>query len=109
MVTFTPAAVQAALDALATADEPAVALRVSAEGGGCHGPRCGLGLEIQIDEGDTVLDFDGLTVVLDPASLTLLEGAIVDFVTDEDGAGFVFDNPAWRKHGGCGCGGRGHG
>lgn len=108
MVAFTPRAVEAALRAITTADEPALGLRLTAEGGGCSGPDYSLGLEDIAEADDTVLEFEGLKVFVDPASLTLAEGANVDYVEDERGAVFVFSNPAKRKGaGGCGCGGHG--
>jgi len=109
MVAFTPRAVEAARRAIETADEPAVGLRITAEGGGCSGPDYSLALEDVTEDGDTVLEFDGLKVFVDPVSLTLAEGANVDFVEDERGAVFVFSNPAKRKGGGGGCGCGGHG
>lgn len=108
MVAFSPRAVEAARHAIATADEPALGLRITAEGGGCSGPDYTLGLEDVIETDDTVFEFDGLKVFVDPASLTLIEGTSVDFVEDERGAVFVFNQPARGKgKGGCGCGGHG--
>lgn len=107
MLVFTPTAVTAARQAVETADEPAVGLRISAQPGGCHGPRCSMVLEEEGRDGDTTFDFEGVTVFVDADSLPLLKGVTVDFVTNERGAVFVLDNPAWRKRGsgGCGCGG----
>lgn len=111
MVAFSPSAVEAALQAIAAGDEPALGLRITAEGGGCHGPQCFLGIEDHPEPGDKVFVFGDLKVFVDPASLPLVEGCSVDFVTDDRGQGFVFDNPAWKKRGsgGCSCGGGGKG
>jgi iron-sulfur cluster assembly protein len=111
MVAFTPRAVSAALDAIKSADEPTIGLRITAETAGCHGLDYSLGLESEIEEGDEVLEFDGLKVLIDPVSATLIQGTSVDFVEDERGAVFVFNSPSERKGGGggCGCGGGGHG
>ena len=111
MVAFTPRAVQAALQAIAADEEPAIGLRITAEGGGCSGPDYSLELEDTIEEGDQVFEFDGLKVLVDPVSLTLMDGTNVDFVEDERGAVFVFNSTKRHKGGGggggCGCGGHG--
>lgn len=110
MVAFTPRAVQAALKAIASDEELAIGLRITAEGGGCSGPDYALELEDTIQDGDQVFEFDGLKVMVDPVSLTLIEGTNVDFVEDERGAVFVFNTPKRHKGGGgggCGCGGHG--
>lgn len=110
MITFTPSAIKAAQEAIQSAEEPFIGLRLTAEGGGCSGPNYGLGLEETEEDGDTVLDFDGLKVLVDPASLTLAEGAQVDFVEDDRGPVFVVSNPTRKGKGGgggCGCGGHG--
>jgi len=108
MVAFTPRAVAAALEAVNTADEPALGVRLWAEGGGCGGPTFNLGLEDSIEAGDKVFEFDGLKVVVDAECLAQVEGTSVDFVTDERGAVFVFDHPKGKRgRGGCGCGGHG--
>ena len=54
------------------------------------------------EEKDQVLDFDGLKVFIDRASLLQVEGAEVDYVDGLQGAGFKFNNP--NATGTCGCG-----
>lgn len=44
-------------------------------------------------EGDIVVEMDGLTLLLDPASARRAEGLLIDFVQDLGGAGLRFDNP----------------
>jgi Fe/S biogenesis protein NfuA len=43
---------------------------------------------------DTIADQGSFKVFLDPASVTNLDGATVDWVSDLSGAGFKIDNPA---------------
>lgn len=107
MLTFTPSAVKAARDAIASSEEPFLGLRVTAEASGCHGTNYSLGLEDTPEADDTVLEIDGLKIFIDPVSLTLTEGAGVDFVEDERGPVFIFSGP--KRGGGCGCSGQGHG
>jgi iron-sulfur cluster assembly protein len=77
-------------------------LRVYVAGGGCSGFRYGMALEESPDEEDQVLEFNGLKVFLDPASIGYLEGANVDYVETMMGAGFKVDNPQAVST--CGCG-----
>jgi Fe/S biogenesis protein NfuA len=49
--------------------------------------------------GDRVVDFDGFRVVLDEASAARMEGAVVDWVEGDQGAGFSVKNPNARKLG----------
>jgi len=107
MLALTDRAVSAGLRALADADEPAAGIRITAESGGCHGPRYSLELEDSAADGDRTLDFGGLKVFVASAILVSLEGVSLDFVEDGEDAGFVFNNPNKRRSG-CGCGGNGH-
>ena len=80
--------------------KPAV-LRLSVDGGGCAGfsYRFSLG---ETEEGDAVTTTDGVTLVVDPVSLELVDGSLVDFVEDLGGASFKVTNP--NAASGCGCG-----
>jgi Fe/S biogenesis protein NfuA len=42
---------------------------------------------------DTVLEYEGFQVFVDPHSLTFVEGASLDYVHTPQGEGFQFDNP----------------
>jgi len=80
--------------------KPAV-LRLAVDGGGCAGfsYRFALG---QVEEGDAVTQTDGVTLVVDPTSLDLVDGSEVDYVEDLGGAAFKVTNP--NAASGCGCG-----
>ena len=77
-------------------------LRIFVQGGGCSGFQYGFTFD-DVQEGDTVVESAGLKVLVDPTSAPYLEGATVDFVDDERGAGFVVDNPNAAPS--CSCGG----
>ena len=110
MLALTDRAVDAARRALADAEEPAAGIRITAGAGGCHGPRYSLELEDSAGAGDQTLEFGGIKVFVAAPILETLAGASLDFVEDDDGAGFVFNTPHQRHGGGgCGCGGHGHG
>ena len=51
---------------------------------------------------DTVIEFDGIKVFIDPESAPMLEGVTVDFLDSMEGSGFKFENPNATKS--CGCG-----
>jgi len=76
-------------------------LRLAVDGGGCAGfsYRFALG---EIEEGDTVTETDGVTLVVDSTSLDLVDGSQVDYVEDLGGAAFKVTNP--NAASGCGCG-----
>ena len=80
--------------------KPAV-LRLAVDGGGCAGfsYRFALG---QVEEGDAVTQTEGVTLVVDPTSLDLVDGSEVDYVEDLGGAAFKVTNP--NAASGCGCG-----
>lgn len=102
MLEVTDSARSAMLTAIAGAERPVAGLRIMVESGGCAGLRYGMALELAAEPEDAALEFDGLTVLIDPESRSYLDGVTVDFVSDLEGAGFVFNNPNAR--GGCGCG-----
>jgi iron-sulfur cluster insertion protein len=80
--------------------KPAV-LRLAVDGGGCAGFTYKFELADQAD-GDAVTETDGVKLVVDPMSLTLVKGSAVDFVEDLGGAAFKVTNP--NAQSGCGCG-----
>ena len=55
-----------------------------------------------IEEGDATAETDGVTLVVDPVSLDLIDGSRVDYVEDLGGAAFKVTNP--NAASGCGCG-----
>jgi iron-sulfur cluster assembly protein len=52
--------------------------------------------------GDLVLEYDGLTVYVDPKSLELLDGTTVDYQRGLLNSGIQFKNPRAKRA--CGCG-----
>jgi len=78
------------------------ALRVEVLAGGCNGFQYKFDLTSEIGEDDSVFERDGARVVVDPASLDLLEGAELDFKDTLMGAYFAVGNPNAKTS--CGCG-----
>lgn len=81
--------------------KPAV-LRLSVEGGGCSGFQYKFDLSDGAQSEDLVSETDGVTLVVDPISLDLVSGSVVDFVESLGGAAFRVENP--NAAAGCGCG-----
>ena len=78
------------------------ALRVSVVGGGCSGFSYQLDFDDAPREGDQVLEYDGIRVLVDPISAEHLGGTEIDFVSSLHGGGFKFANPKATHT--CGCG-----
>ncbi|MBH0111444.1 iron-sulfur cluster insertion protein ErpA [Novosphingobium sp. YJ-S2-02] len=82
-------------------DKPAI-LRLSVEGGGCSGFQYKFGLADAALDDDSVAETDGVRLVVDPVSLDLVGGALVDYVESLGGSAFKVENP--NAAAGCGCG-----
>lgn len=100
-VTVTDAALKAIRDAMKAEGEDS-ALRVSVVGGGCAGYQYSLDFEKEERPDDLKLEFDDVTLCIDPISANLLNGTTIDFVSGLKGTGFKFDNPNANRT--CGCG-----
>src|SRR5690349_22659058 len=81
--------------------KPAI-LRLSVEGGGCAGFQYRFGLADEAQSEDVTAVRDGVTLVVDPVSVDLVRGSMVDFVESLGGAAFQVTNP--NAASGCGCG-----
>ncbi len=82
--------------------EGSTGLRVAVVGGGCSGYSYALDFDDEGDDDDLSLDFDGLSVLIDPHSAQLLGGCEIDYIETLQKKGFVFNNPNATKT--CGCG-----
>ena len=77
-------------------------LRVGVQPGGCSGLIYQLYFDERLDDGDAVVDFEGVEVVVDKMSVPYLDGARVDFEDTIQKQGFTIDNP--NAAGSCACG-----
>jgi iron-sulfur cluster assembly protein len=77
-------------------------LRVGIKGGGCSGLTYTLGFDAQEKPGDTIIEKDGVKVMIDMKSALYLNGTELDFTDGLNGRGFVFNNPNASRT--CGCG-----
>ena len=76
-------------------------LRIYVQGGGCSGFEYGFTFD-EKREDDQIIAAGDVEVVIDPMTLPYLKGALVDYVEDFQGSGFVVQNP--NATGSCGCG-----
>ncbi len=81
--------------------KPAI-LRLSVDGGGCAGFQYRFGRADDVEGDDVTAVRDGVTLVVDPVSLDLVRGALVDYVESLGGSAFQVTNP--NAASGCGCG-----
>ena len=68
-------------------------LRVSISGRSASAFEYGLGLEVEPNLDDIVIDCGDFKVLVDPESAENLQGAIIDYVEDLNSSGFKVDNP----------------
>ena len=104
MINVTPIAAGKINELLSEENKLGAGLRVFVQGGGCSGFQYGL----MIDEGegdastDSVIEVNGVKLMVDPISARYLSGAEVDFVDNITGGGFTIKNPNAKST--CGCG-----
>jgi iron-sulfur cluster insertion protein len=100
-LTLTPSAAQRIAKIAEKQARPPI-LRLSVEGGGCSGFQYKFDLADGPDPEDMVSETDGVKLVVDPVSLDLVSGSVIDFVESLGGAAFKVENP--KAAAGCGCG-----
>ena len=81
---------------------PDLKLRVFVQGGGCSGFQYGFTFDEDVAEDDTVMEKNGVTLLIDAMSFQYLVGAEIDYKDDLQGAQFVIKNPNASTT--CGCG-----
>lgn len=79
-------------------------LRISAGAQGCCGPQYEISIDDKTGDGDTVSEKSGARVYLDTGAAKALDGAVLGFINDDRGQGFVLSFPGREASGGCGCG-----
>ena len=76
--------------------------RITVSGGGCSGFQYGFSLDGTSQDEDHFFEDKGVRIVVDDASLPLIEGAEIDYVEELIGASFQIKNP--NASSSCGCG-----
>ena len=102
VLTVTPLAANKIHELLQTRNIPDHALRVFVAGGGCSGLQYGMAFEGNPQEYDTLIEAEGVKLVVDPTSMMYIGGATIDYVDSLMGGGFRIENPNAVST--CGCG-----
>ena len=102
MITLTPTAATKVKTLLEAEGEPGLALRVAVRPGGCSGFSYEMFFDTETSAEDLSQDYDGVKVLVDPASAQLLTGATLDYKDGLQQTGFAIDNPNAQRT--CGCG-----
>lgn len=101
-LSFSDAAAQRVKVLIAEEENPNLKLRVYITGGGCSGFQYGFTFDEAINEGDTTIINNEVTLVVDPMSLQYLIGGVVDYTEGLEGSRFFVNNPNATTT--CGCG-----
>lgn len=102
-VTLTSSAAAKVRELIESEGDADMALRLGVKRSGCSGYAYDMFFDSSIDPSDIVSETDGVRVVVDAESVSMVTGATVDFKDDGlSGAGFAIDNP--NVSGTCGCG-----
>ena len=99
---FSSAAAAKVSELIADEGNPSLKLRLYVTGGGCSGFQYGFAFDDQLNDDDTRIDKDGVTMVVDAMSLQYLMGAEIDYEDGLEGSRFVIHNPNAQTT--CGCG-----
>ena len=101
MISLTPQAVQKIQSLEEEISDDGKFLRIFVEPGGCSGLEYGMSFDLR-KEDDELLESSGVRVLMDPTSLSYLDGSEVDFDDGLNGKGFEIRNPNAETT--CGCG-----
>jgi iron-sulfur cluster assembly protein len=101
-VTVTPEAIAQFKRMRDRKGQPQGLLRLGVKGGGCSGFEYVMRLETESKPTDLSVEVDGLTIICDPKSAKILEGATLIYSGNLMSGGFQFENPNAAKS--CGCG-----
>jgi iron-sulfur cluster insertion protein len=99
---FTDAAASKVRALIEEEGDPSLMLRVFISGGGCSGFQYGFTFDQSQNDGDTVVENQGVKLLIDPMSVQYLMGAEIDYTEGLEGAQFVIRNPNATTT--CGCG-----
>jgi iron-sulfur cluster insertion protein len=101
-IIFTDSAAAKVKELVDEEGNPDLKLRVFVQGGGCSGFQYGFTFDEVVNEDDTQMAKNGVTLLIDAMSLQYLTGAEIDYKDDLQGAQFVIKNPNATTT--CGCG-----
>ena len=102
MIEITDSAKTKIQDLLLEQNNPKLNLRTFVQGGGCSGMEYGFTFDEEVAEDDFEITINTFKVLVDSVSMQYLQGAVIDFKDDLDGARFSISNPNAQSS--CGCG-----
>ncbi|MGE5246110.1 MAG: HesB/IscA family protein [Betaproteobacteria bacterium] len=103
MIEITPRAAAQIQRMLAKRSRDERGLRIGVKAGGCSGFEYTFAWESSPRDTDAVFEgADGAKVFVDPKSLRVLDGTVLDYDTSLLSKGFIFNNPHAKST--CGCG-----
>lgn len=101
MIKLTNSAVERVREMVAKR-EAAIGLRIGVTESGCSGYSYALDFAETVAGDDTVIEQDGVKVIINEASMPILDGVELDFVKQGLNQNFKFNNPNVVSS--CGCG-----
>ena len=102
VLVFTDSAANKVKELIIEEGNPDLKLRVFVNGGGCSGFQYGFTFDEIRNDDDTVMEMDGVMLLIDPMSYQYLVGAEIDYTEGLEGSQFVIRNPNATST--CGCG-----
>jgi len=101
MIKLTDSAVKRIDDMVAKRDA-AIGLRIGVTESGCSGYSYAMDFAESVNDSDTVIEQGGVKVIIDEASMPILDGIELDYVKQGLNQSFKFNNPNVVSS--CGCG-----
>jgi len=101
-ISFTDDAASKVMQLIIEEENNNLKLRVFISGGGCSGFQYGFTFDELVNEDDTVIEKNGVKLLVDPMSFQYLIGAQIDYQENLNGAQFIIKNPGAAST--CGCG-----
>ena len=101
-IMFTDSAATKVRELIDDEGTPDLKLRVFVSGGGCSGFQYGFTFDEEVNEDDTTVEKNGVTLLIDSMSLQYLMGVEIDYTDGLQGSQFVIKNPTAAST--CGCG-----
>lgn len=99
---FTDSAANKVKELILEEGNPDLKLRVFVTGGGCSGFQYGFTFDEIVNDDDTSMVKEGVTLLIDSMSYQYLVGAEIDYTDGLEGSQFVIKNPNATST--CGCG-----
>lgn len=103
VLSLTPSAIRQVKFLIQKKGNPNLGLRVGVKGGGCSGLSYSMTLDDNVTERDTMVEVEGIKVIVDRKSARFLEGTTLDYtVKNLLEGGWQWSNPNAQRS--CGCG-----